>query len=46
MNISEQEFNTVIDDMLDALAKNGVGQRERDEILCILWSMRKEIVAV
>lgn len=46
MNISEQEFNTVIDDVLAALATNGIGQRERDEMLCILWSMRKEVVAV
>lgn len=46
MNISEQEFNTVVDDMMDALAKNGIGQREKDEILSIMWSMRKEIVHV
>ena len=46
MNISEQEFNAVVDDVLDALAKNGVGQREKDEVLAILWSMRKEIVHV
>jgi hemoglobin len=46
MNISEQEFNTVVDDMMDALAKNSVGQREKDEILSIMWSMRKEIVHV
>ena len=46
MNISEQEFNTVVDDMMDALAKNGVGPREKDEILSIMWSMRKEIVHV
>ena len=46
MNISEQEFNAVIDDVLDALAKNGIGQREKDEVLCILWSMRKEVVHV
>ena len=46
MNISDQEFNAVIDDVMRALAKNGVGQREQNEVLCILWSMRGEIVHV
>ena len=31
---------------MSALAKNSVGQREKDEVLSILWSMRKEIVHV
>ena len=46
MNISGDEFVGVIDDVLSALDKNGVGQRERDEVLCILYSMKGEIVHV
>ena len=46
MNINEQEFIAVVDDVLDALAKHNVGQREKDEILCALYSMKAEIVHV
>ncbi len=44
MNINEAEFVAVIDDVLDALDKNNVGQKEKDEILCILYSLKPEIV--
>jgi len=44
MNINEAEFIAVCDDVLAALDKNKVGQRERDEILCILYSMKGDIV--
>ena len=44
MNISEMEFNAVVDDVLAACATHGVEQQELDEILAILWSVRKEIV--
>ena len=46
MNISETEFNTVVDDVLSALETHNVAQGEKDEILCALWSMRPEIVHV
>ena len=46
MNISDKEFVAVVDDVLGALDKNSVGQRERDEVLCILYSMKGEIVHV
>lgn len=46
MNINNDEFVGVIDDVLGALDKNGVGQRERDEVLSILYSMKGEIVHV
>jgi hemoglobin len=36
----------VLDDALDALARNGVGQREQEEVLYILYSMRRDIVRV
>ncbi len=44
MNINEAEFIAVCDDVLDALDKCSVGQRERDEILCILYSLKPDIV--
>ena len=44
MNINEAEFIAVCDDVLEALDMNNVGQREKDEILCILYSLKSEIV--
>jgi len=46
MNISEGEFNAVVDDVMKALETHSAGQREKDEILAALWSMRPEIVHV
>jgi hemoglobin len=46
MNISDQEFNAVIDDVLKALKSNGIGEQENNEVLAILWSMKGEIVGV
>ena len=44
MNIIEMEFNAVVDDVLAACEKHKVGQQERNEVLAILWSVRKDIV--
>jgi hemoglobin len=44
MNISEAEFIAVCDDVMDALDKHSVGQREKDEILGILYSMKADVV--
>ncbi|MEJ2621852.1 MAG: group 1 truncated hemoglobin [Candidatus Thiodiazotropha sp.] len=46
MNISDKEFVAVVDDVLGALDKNGVGKKERDEVLSILYSMKGDIVHV
>lgn len=46
MNISPTEFMAVLDDALAALEKNGIGQREQEEVLFVLYSMRGEIVLV
>ena len=46
MNISAHEFMAVLDDALEALAKNNIGQREQEEVLFVLYSMRKDIVLV
>lgn len=44
MNISEMEFNAVVDDIMLALDENAIGQQEKNEILAILWSVRPDIV--
>jgi len=44
MNIDEAEFIAVLDDALTALQKNSVGQREQEEVLFILYSMRNEVM--
>ncbi len=44
MNINEEEFVAVCDDVLAALDKNNVGKREKDEVLCILYSLKEEVV--
>ncbi len=46
MNISAAEFMAVLDDGLAALQKNNVGQREQEEVLFALYSMRSQIVLV
>jgi len=46
MNIAATEFMAVLDDALAAMEKNKVGQREQEEVLFVLYSMRSEIVLV
>lgn len=44
MNISAQEFMAVLDDALSALDKNKIGQREQEEVLFVLYSMRSQVM--
>jgi len=44
MNIDNDEFMAVIDDAMAALEKNNVGQREREEVIYILLSLKGEVV--
>jgi hemoglobin len=46
MNISNDEFVAVLDDAMAALEKNGIGQREKEEVLSIFFSMKGDIVHV
>ncbi len=46
MNVSEQEMLAVFDDAMKALDRNGAGQREKDEVLAILYSLKDEILHV
>jgi len=46
MNINEQEYLAVLDDIMAALAKNGVGEQETSEFLRIAYSLKDEILRV
>ena len=46
MNISEQEFIAVVDDILGALDKNHVGENERKDVLAVLYSLKGDIIRV
>ena len=46
MNIDNDEFMAVLDDAMGALDKNGIGQREKEEVLFILYSLKGDIVHV
>ncbi len=46
MNIDNDEFVAVLDDAMQALEKNGIGQREKEEVLAVLFSMKGDIVHV
>ena len=46
MNISEQEFIATVDDILEAMDKNNLGEREKNEMLAISYSLKDEIIRV
>lgn len=46
MNINDEEFNAVVDDVLAAMKSNDIDEPERNEVLAILWSMKGDIVHV
>lgn len=46
MNISEQEFTAVLDDVLDAMTTCNIDPPTRNEVLAILWSLKGEVIRV
>lgn len=44
MNISNDEFMAVLDDVVKALDQNGIGQREKEEVLFTFFGMKSEVV--
>ncbi len=46
MNINEQEFVTVLDDVMAALESNDIDPGTRNEVLGILWSLKGEVVRI
>jgi len=46
MNISEQEFIAVVDDILGALDKHKIDEQTRKDVLAIAYSLKDEIIHV
>ena len=46
MNISEQEFIAVVDDILLAMDKNNLGDDVKKDVLAILYSLKSQIIRV
>lgn len=46
MNISDNEYMAAVDDVMNALSQNGIGDAEKAEVLYIFYSLRPEVVGV
>ncbi len=46
MNISDQEFIAVVDDILGAMDKNNLGEAEKKDVLAILYSLKGQVIHV
>lgn len=46
MNISEQEYLAVMDDIVGAMNKNGLGEDAKKDVIAILYSLKGEIIRV
>lgn len=46
MNISEQEYLAVMDDIVEAMTKNAVDDATRNEVVAILYSLKGNIIRV
>jgi hemoglobin len=46
MNIDAEEFIAVLDDVVVALNRCGVGQREKEEALFVFFGLKNEIIRV
>ncbi len=44
MNISDGDFGALVEDLIKALDKNGVGEKEKNELLGALGGMKGQIV--
>lgn len=46
MNISEQEYLAVVDDIMDVLARHDIDEAARKDVLAILYSLKGDIIRV
>lgn len=46
MNISEQEYLAVMDDIVGALDKHGMTEETKKDVIAILYSLKDEIIRV
>jgi hemoglobin len=44
MNVSEQEFIAVLDDIVEAMVSVGIGDLERSEVLAMLYGMKDDVI--
>jgi len=44
MNVNEQEYVAVMDDIMGALGKNGIDEATKKDVLAILYSLKGDIV--
>ncbi len=44
MNIGGAEFVAALDDAMEALDKNGIAQREKEEVLFFLYGPKNEVM--
>lgn len=44
MNISEQEYLTVMDDVVSALEKNDIDDATRNDVIAIMYAIKGEII--
>lgn len=46
MNISEQEYLEVMDDIVGAMNKNGIAEDAKKDVIAILYSLKGDIIRV
>jgi hemoglobin len=46
MNISEQEYLVVVDDIMGVLDKHNIDETAQKDVLAILYSLKGEIIRV
>lgn len=46
MNISEQEYIAVMDDIIGAMVKHGLGDDTRRDVIAILYALKDDIIRV
>ena len=46
MNISEQEYLAVVDDIMGALHKHGIDESTKKDVLAILYALKGDIIRV
>jgi len=46
MNVSEQEFLAVVDDVVGALEKNDIDPTTRGEVIAVLYSLKDQVIRV
>jgi hemoglobin len=46
MNASEQEFVAAVDDLMAVMQRNGVGEREQQEVLFIFFSLKGDVLRI